>query len=243
MKILKMKLKFVLLSCMMILVMSSALGDYQKMLVVGNSLTHHGPSEAILWEGNWGMAASSETNEFAHKLQSKLQADQATALTLAKSAISDEANTMSGYTHLLSNNADLIIIELGDNYRGECSYNALQIPFEQMISALASGGNNPDVFVLGTWGAPNVNPFIRQAAINTNATYIDISVLSQDPLNKASSEDYCKPEWRTNGVGWHPGDRGMEAIATTIYDEISTNIPEPATALIICVGVLLITRK
>ena len=55
---------------------------YNKMLVIGNSLTLHPPKPEISWYGNWGMAATSQENDFVHKLHAKLQADQVGTIEL-----------------------------------------------------------------------------------------------------------------------------------------------------------------
>src|SRR4051812_32737787 len=37
-----------------------------RLLFVGNSITLHGPSQAVGWTGNWGMAASAAEKDYVH---------------------------------------------------------------------------------------------------------------------------------------------------------------------------------
>ena len=39
-----------------------------RVLVLGNSITRHGPKDDIGWYGDWGMAASSADRDFVHRL-------------------------------------------------------------------------------------------------------------------------------------------------------------------------------
>jgi hypothetical protein len=43
-----------------------------RVLVLGNSITQHGPSDAVGWTGDWGMAATSIEKDFVHVLQKHL---------------------------------------------------------------------------------------------------------------------------------------------------------------------------
>ncbi len=188
------------------------LTTFRNVLVVGNSLTRHGPSEAISWPNDCGMAATSEDKDFAHILFKKICDNQPTVkpeLQLAN--VTNEA-AMTGYEHLLPCKADLIIIELGDNYRGKADEAELQKPYEKIIAALAQG-HPCRVLCVSAWGNTGLNPFIQKAAEKQGATYVEISDLFQDVNNRAASEGHFKHD----GVNWHPGDRGMQKIAEAIW--------------------------
>ena len=45
----------------------------KRLLIVGNSITRHGPKKDIGWDGDWGMAADSPDKDYVHILQRKLE--------------------------------------------------------------------------------------------------------------------------------------------------------------------------
>jgi len=188
---------------------------FHKVLIIGNSITRHGPSEAIGWPNSCGMAATSEDKDFAHVLFKKIgdaQPEVKPELQLAN--VAKEA-AMKGHEHLLPCTADLIVIELGDNYRGKANEAELQKPYEKMIADLRKG-HSCRVICTSAWGNPALNPWIKKAADNQGAQYVDISHLFKDVKNRAVSEGHFKHD----GVNWHPGNRGMSQIAETIWNAL-----------------------
>ena len=91
-----------------------------KILVVGNSITIHGPNTEIGWLGDWGMAASSIENDYVHKLFEKLKQDGKDVYMRIRQCAFWERNYI--YDNVLSNydyerdfNADIVIFRLGEN--------------------------------------------------------------------------------------------------------------------------------
>lgn len=196
--------------------MDRNLTTFRNVLIIGNSITRHGPSEDLGWTNDCGMAATSEDKDFAHVLFKKIcDAQPEVKPELQLGRVTNEA-AMTGYEQLLPCKADLIVIELGDNYRGKADEAELQKPYEKMIAALKKG-HPCRVICVSAWGNPALNPFIKKAAENQGATYVDIAPLFEDVNNRAASEGHFKHD----GVNWHPGDRGMKAIAETLWTAIS----------------------
>lgn len=216
--------------------------QYNKMMVVGNSLTHHSPNsgaDGLSWDGDWGMAASTQANDYVHRLQSMLQADQTgTPLGLEIGHIADERNTMtgtgvgcmnlSGAPTLTASNADLMVFQLGENYGGPLTWEAFGQNYKTTIQQVAAGGNNPDLYIVGPWWDSDYtykSLFIQRVAYELGATYVRIRDISTNSANLGVSEPYAAPSWATNGVGSHPGDTGMARIAERIYGAVTA--PDP----------------
>lgn len=69
-----------------------------------------------------------------------------------------------------------------------------------------------------------MNNAITKAAEQTGARVADISSLTiEDPENFAKDEqDYPgdRSVWKVDGIGMHPGDKGMENIARILFENI-----------------------
>jgi len=188
----------------------------RKVLIIGNSITRHGPKADIGWPYECGMAATSEDNDFAHLTLGHINAAQpAITAELSIGRIADEAH-MDGFEHLLLTDADLVIIELGDNYRGAADAEEFGKPYEAMVAAFREAGVE-HVFCVGAWGNGKLDPFIKAAAERHGATFVQIGHLFADPANRAVSEGH----FTHSGVNWHPGDRGMKAIADALWEQLS----------------------
>jgi hypothetical protein len=75
------------------------------------------------------------------------------------------------------------------------------------------GDRNPVIICVSNWGGGKMSELISEAAKNQGARFVPLGKLADDPLNKAKSEGH----FSHGGVNWHPGDRGMEAIAGAIW--------------------------
>ncbi len=232
----------IVLLAAMLLPVSFAFAQYSKMMVVGNSLTHHFPAsgaDGLSWDGNWGMAASVEANDYVHRLQTMLQANQVgVPLGLDVGHIADERYTMtgtgagsinlSGAPTLTASNADLMVFQLGENYLGEVTWEAFGQNYKNTIQEVAAGGNNPQVYIVGPWWDSQYtykSMLIQEVAYSLGAKYVRIDDISKVAANLGMNEPYAAPSWSYNGVGGHPGDTGMARIAERIYGAMTA--PEP----------------
>ena len=123
---------------------------------------------------------------------------------------------------LKNSGADVIVIQVSDNYRGKQTREVFQKNYEQMIRDLRGDGN-PIIVCVTNWGGPTkLTQMIREAAAANNVLFADIATPGALPENRAGSEGH----FTNGGVNWHPGDRGMAVIADTIYAAIESALKQ-----------------
>lgn len=216
--------KGLLLVCCALMAAGLPAQEIKKVLVIGNSIMKHGKAPQLGWNSNWGMAATAEENDYAHQLYAKIRAalkqEKAPELELVR--ITDEKH-MKGWESLKNNDADVIVIQVSDNYRGKKNAEEFQNNYSQMIRDLR-GDRDPLIVCLTNWGGGKLNGMIRAAAKENGVLSVDLAPLAADPKNKAKSEGH----FSHGGVNWHPGDRGMAAIAGATFAVIEKPLKEKA---------------
>ena len=197
----------------------------QKILFVGNSITKHGPKADIDWHGNWGMAATSEDKDYVHVVTKALAAKQGATPEIMVKNVADFERTHATYdiagkfADAAAFKADLIILCIGENVPALKTPETQARYQAQVTAALKTLKSNPTAAVIvrsSFW--PNVakDDAMRQACEAVGGTFVDISALAKDEQNYARSE---RP-YKHAGVGNHPGDRGMAAIAEAIVKAV-----------------------
>ena len=185
--------------------------QYKEMLVIGDAISLCAPIPAQGWNHNWGMAATAEENDYVHRLVAELRKNSP-ELKLTVDSIMYQ-DTMTGWVHLIPCSADLIVIQLSENYQGGVSLEEYQGAYEQMIDELCENGRKTVVCV-GPWKNIQLEPVIRKAAENRNAIYVSLREIYADPANHAAAEG------KFPKLGDMPGDRGMRKIAEAILESL-----------------------
>lgn len=104
---------------------------FRRVLVLSHSFGKHEPSLSIGWNGNWGMAASSESKDFAHVLISKMQTvNPDTELAGIYSLQPFEAGhqnsgfNYSQFDYLNDLDFDCVVIKIGENVQNSSNLGA-----------------------------------------------------------------------------------------------------------------------
>lgn len=204
---------------------SPAAGPVRKLVVLGNSITKHGPNEKIGWSGNWGMAASAEEKDFSHLLARGIGARSGTAPELLVRNIAaferefTKFNAAQELAEVTAFKADLIVLAIGENVP-KLATEELKTQFQASLAKLFTvlkSGHNPTIIVRSSfWADPVKDQILKSTAEKAGAIFVDISTLGKDEANYARSERDFKHE----GVARHPGDKGMAAIADAILAKV-----------------------
>lgn len=193
-----------------------------KVLFVGNSITRHAPKADIGWNGDWGMAASCEANDYVHRTVSMLEEKYgAVSYCVAQLATWERdyihtADVMAEhYTAVRDFAADLVVIRIGENINREEHEKVSCKPYyDEMIRYFAA---NPHAKVIVTdnfWKRESLDKAFREVAEERGYIFCHIGDLEDDKRTMALGL------FEHRGVSIHPGDYGMEMIAKRIFEAV-----------------------
>lgn len=188
--------------------------QYKEMLVVGDAISCCAPIPKLGWEHDWGMAATDRSHDYVHRLYTELKKNSPDLKLTVDSIMYQD--TMTGWVHLIPCSADLIVIQLSENYKGGISLEEYADAYGQMIEELCEDSEEGEktVVCLGPWKNTQLEPIIKQAAIDHGAIYLSLQGIRSDPVNLAASDGkYPK-------LSDMPGDLGMKKIAEAIYNSL-----------------------
>ena len=199
-----------------------------KIVFLGNSITRHAPSEEIGWTGNWGMAASAEEKDYVHLVVQAVTESAGNGIPAPAFKVLNIADFERQYAtyaveehlrELIDFKPDLLILAIGENVPDLTTPEAETQFYEsvdRLLKAFQRDGNPAIIVRSGFWPSSNKDACLKRAAAGVGATFVDISALAKDEANYARSERQIAHA----GVGGHPGDRGMKAIADAIVGAI-----------------------
>ena len=186
-----------------------------RILVVGNSITRHGPCQEIGWERDCGMAASAPEKDYVHRLFSML-IEGGQDVYMRVSQCSDwetnflEEGVLSDYDGDRDFYADFVVFRLGENVlEKDAPY--FQAGIKKLIEHISPNGTV--VYTTCFWGNPIIDDAIKNVAKQRKEIWID-GCFSKEEKNMALGKFAHK------GVSIHPSDEGMEEIAKAIFNTL-----------------------
>ena len=216
----------------------------KKVLFIGNSITKHSPSEENGWLGNWGMAATSEENDYVHRLTERINKKYSNVefkweniFKFEKYFYDFSKFDTSKFLPLAEFGADIIVATFGANIRNVTNEQDAELETDEIFTPQRYSDLinffNPNrkaaVIAAVTTLTPEENAeVIKEAAKRSGYTLVDISDLTQ---RKYTAADYreCGSVFTPNVIAPvlnHPGDLGMEEIANRLFPVLCGKIDE-----------------
>ena len=197
----------------------SFLGDEcatTKILVVGNSITRHGPLAEIGWNNDWGMAASALEKDYVHRLYSKLKEDGKNVYMRIRQcsfweiSYLKKEDILSYYDQEREFEADIVVFRLGENVP-DADKPYFKDALRRFISHICPKGKV--VFTTCFWK----NEIIDEAIEDVAKERGDICINGNFAVE---AKNMALGQFEHGGVAAHPSDEGMEATAQAIYEVI-----------------------
>ena len=194
-----------------------------KILFLGNSITRHEPAPQIGWYGDWGMAASDISKDYIHIcMREILKKYEDAAFCVVQGSSWERAYRGCDLDEYFASSKgfdpDVIICLLSENITNEDFDADVFIEQFHIFHKYLSGSNeNTKIIVLSNFfNNEEKTKAIEEYAKKYGAEYIHVSDLIADKENLAKGFEH-------EGIQIHPGDKGMEIIASRImkvFDKI-----------------------
>ena len=191
----------------------------KRLLIVGNSITRHGPKPEIGWVNDWGMAASAREKDYVHLLQDKLTAAGKNVLTMVSQMSGweiglDDPDVLARYPDERAFGADAILFRLGENVPKTTDPAHFAACLRALIAHLDPKGGKV-VFTTTVWEGGFRNRAITALAAERGAPLVDLTAIAHDDTLMAIGE------YEHKGVAMHPSDKGMRYIADRVFTELA----------------------
>nr|MBP6411332.1 T9SS type A sorting domain-containing protein [Pseudarcicella sp.] len=215
----------------------------KKIVFLGTEITKANPDSTTGWKNNWGQAASTLENDYAHLVSNKLRKVVHSNYDLDQLYLNSEAWEKSTNTQvletffpdLIDRNADYIILQLGDKIINDNELAAFKTKYIALINWLKNNNISAKIVVLTSFypnnKASKLNQTISEIASTSSVYGVDISNLQLIKINTQT----------LNNSQVVPSDSGMKLIADLIWEKIDPypNCPIPKLSVsktFICKG-------
>jgi hypothetical protein len=196
-------------------------GKGKRILFAGNSITLHGVKPDIGWHWTFGMAASSKENDYVHQVEKKVkEIDSDAAFCVCQvSNVEVFYNTPERINYRLWEDAkkfgaDIIVLRIIENCKkAEWNPDSFKREVDRLLDFLGKERSAKVIVTTGFWKHPG-DETLREYAREKGFPTVELGDLGELDEMKAIGL------FEHRGVANHPGDKGMEAIADRIFEEI-----------------------
>lgn len=199
-----------------------------NLLFIGNSITKHG--KCSYWPGEWGMAASSQENDYVHLLVNKLRKSgqhvEYADINFFKWEIMDHDRdeVLPLLDDLLDKSYDYIIVQLGENISSVAN---LEGDFRSLLTYLQKSCLKENILVCSSFfQKDDVDNIKRNVCSRGGEQYVSFEDIRCIAPYIAGDNIDIKLDNKIfhihhTGVAIHPGDRGMEIYADRLFEAIT----------------------
>jgi len=193
--------------------------EVRRVLILGNSITHHQPAPEIGWYGGWGMAASAPDRDYVSLLRKSLQEIYPEVEVSTRIMVDFERSFWDYDFNKLSDlegmDPDILIWRLAENIT-ETEFDTYDLagPVEKVISLIRSKPEMRVIFTTSFWGPDPLNIELKRIASKNQWELVDLYPLGFEEKYRAIGK------FDNEGVAIHPGDLGMQEIARMIFSKI-----------------------
>jgi hypothetical protein len=187
-----------------------------KILFLGNSITRHEPAPQIGWYGDWGMAASDISKDYVHICMKDILTkypDSEFCLVQGSSweRTYRDCNFDEFFASAKDFNPNVIICLISENVINEDFDKDVFIEQLHRFHEYLSNGNKKTKIIVASnfFNNEEKTNAIDEYAKKYGAEFVNVSDLIKDEKNLASG-------YKHEGIKIHPGDKGMEIIASRI---------------------------
>ncbi|OMP13899.1 hypothetical protein COLO4_00688 [Corchorus olitorius] len=200
-------------------------GVYTKILHLGNSMLKS--DIAAHWWGNWGMAAKTRNDDYAHRFLAKIKVANPTAQSWEENIASWEIDPV-GYNKanldalLTAQPYDLVIIRVGENATATAAP-TYKDAFRQLIAYIQNKIPTARIIIGGMfWMNIGLDNAMSEVATEKGLTFVsmdglDISGNRSFVGDVVQGDDGQSHTVDLQGVANHPNNAGMEAMAARLF--------------------------
>lgn len=187
----------------------------QKILILGNSITYSPPNQALQWEGNWGMAATSAENDYVHRFTAEIKRLNNNNTVKVKNISKfetdfDTYNLSENLQEELAYNPDVLIIRIGENVTRTNDEALFDQKYQDLVAFFKS--KNPSLKVVGVG---SVWPWreLANRVMQKHSLFIPMEI-------NYDTSNYAFGQFPNYEVQTHPSDKGMAVIADYLFLQI-----------------------
>ena len=193
-----------------------------NLLFLGNSITSHG--KCGYWWGAWGMAASSEADDYVHLVVSQLEKYGAVSFDISgmflwEALAHDRAQPLGMMESAFKGNLDAVIVQMGENV---ISCSTMAGDLSELLEHIKSKATKAKIMVLGNFWPNDALDEIKKAVCQKmGVAYISLKDLQTPEYFAGLGATVYGDNGEAHtiehaGVAQHPGNKAMIAIAERI---------------------------